>query len=75
MSTNLFDWIDRFRDLKVLVIGEAMLDRYLKGSSKRLSQEAPVLVVGVEEQEDIPGGAGNTAANIHSLGASPIFFR
>lgn len=73
MSNNLFSLMDRFAQLKVLVIGEAMLDRYLKGSTNRLSQEAPVLVVGVEEREDIPGGAGNTAVNIRCLGAQPFY--
>lgn len=73
MSSNLLNWIDTFLSLNILVIGEAMLDRYLKGSSQRLSQEAPVLVVGIEDQEDLPGGACNTAANIHSLGANACF--
>lgn len=73
MSSNLFVLMDSFKDLKVLVIGEAMLDRYLKGSSTRLSQEAPVQVVSIGEKEDLPGGAANTAANLRSLGAQPIF--
>jgi D-beta-D-heptose 7-phosphate kinase / D-beta-D-heptose 1-phosphate adenosyltransferase len=73
MSGNLLAFFDSFSKLKVLVIGEAMLDRYLKGSSTRLSQEAPVQVVSIDEKEDIPGGAANTAANIRSLGAEPIF--
>lgn len=73
MSSNLFYILDSFAKLKILVIGEAMLDRYLKGSSSRLSQEAPVLVVGVQEREDIPGGAANTAVNLKSLGAEPLF--
>ncbi len=73
MSNNMFSLLDTFSKLRVLVIGEAMLDRYLKGSTNRLSQEAPVLVVGVEEREDIPGGAANTAVNIRSLGAEPFF--
>jgi D-beta-D-heptose 7-phosphate kinase/D-beta-D-heptose 1-phosphate adenosyltransferase len=73
MSNNLFALMDTFSHLKVLVIGEAMLDRYLKGTTNRLSQEAPVQVVSVEEKEDIPGGAANTAVNIRSLGAEPVF--
>ncbi len=73
MSNNLFSLMDTFSKLRVLVIGEAMLDRYLKGSTTRLSQEAPVQIVSVEEKEDIPGGAANTAANIRSLGAEPLF--
>jgi D-beta-D-heptose 7-phosphate kinase/D-beta-D-heptose 1-phosphate adenosyltransferase len=73
MSNNLFDLMNRFTRLKILVIGEAMLDRYLKGTTTRLSQEAPVQVVSVSEKEDIPGGAANTAANVRSLGAEPVF--
>lgn len=72
MSNNLFNLISVFSRLKILVIGEAMLDRYLKGTTTRLSQEAPVQVVSLDEKEDIPGGAANTAANIRSLGAEPI---
>src|SRR5512146_1822326 len=73
MSNNRFAILDIFYRLKILVIGEAMLDRYLKGTANRLSQEAPVQVVNVEEKEDIPGGAANTAANIRALGAEPVF--
>lgn len=72
MSNNIFAIMEAFPKLKILVIGEVMLDRYLKGSTNRLSQEAPVQVVSVEETEDIPGGAANTAANIRSLGAEPM---
>ena len=73
MSNNLFTLMNRFSKQKILVIGEAMLDRYLKGKTNRLSQEAPVQVVSIEEKENIPGGAANTAANIRSLGAEPVF--
>ena len=72
MSKNIFSTMEDFSKLKILVIGEVMLDRYLKGTANRLSQEAPVQVVSVEETEDIPGGAANTAANIRSLGAQPV---
>jgi D-beta-D-heptose 7-phosphate kinase/D-beta-D-heptose 1-phosphate adenosyltransferase len=63
------DLIARFSGLRVLVVGEAMLDSYLRGSARRLSQEAPVPVVSVAEREDAPGGAANTAANLRALGA------
>jgi D-beta-D-heptose 7-phosphate kinase / D-beta-D-heptose 1-phosphate adenosyltransferase len=72
MNGNLVSFLDSFAHLKILVIGEAMLDRYLMGNSTRLSQEAPVQVVNIEEKENIPGGAANTAANIRSLGAEPV---
>lgn len=50
------------------VIGDVMLDRYVYGKIKRISEEAPVPIVEIEGQKDIPGGAGNVAANIISLG-------
>ena len=63
--------IDRFAGLRVLVIGEAMLDSYLEGGVARLCQEAPVPVVSVRERRNVPGGAANTAANVARLGAEP----
>jgi len=53
----------------VLVVGDLMLDRYWSGPAHRLSQEAPVPVVHVEQIEEYPGGAANVALNIASLGA------
>jgi D-beta-D-heptose 7-phosphate kinase / D-beta-D-heptose 1-phosphate adenosyltransferase len=53
---------------EVLVIGDAMLDTTLVGSSNRLCQEAPVPIVDVDERETAAGGAGNVAANVAALG-------
>ena len=61
--------LPRFDKAKVLVIGDVMLDRYWHGSTSRISPEAPVPVVKVGQIEDRPGGAGNVALNIASLGA------
>ena len=47
-----------------------MLDRYLFGSTGRISPEAPVPVVHVQESDDRPGGAANVAVNLASLGVS-----
>lgn len=58
-----------FQNGQVLVIGDVMLDRYWHGPTSRVSPEAPVPVVKVENQEDRVGGAGNVALNIASLGA------
>ncbi|HEU4323520.1 MAG TPA: D-glycero-beta-D-manno-heptose 1-phosphate adenylyltransferase [Roseiflexaceae bacterium] len=69
MHSSIPDLIERFGRLRVLVVGEAMLDSYLHGSAGRLSQEAPVPVVSVAERQDAPGGAANTAANLRALGA------
>lgn len=56
--------------LRVLVIGDLMLDRYHFGRVTRISPEAPVPVVDVERTENRPGGAANVALNIRSLGAA-----
>lgn len=66
---NSTDLINRFAGLNVLVVGEAMLDSYLQGFTDRLCPEAPVPVVTLANRQDIPGGAANTAVNVHSLGA------
>lgn len=58
-----------FESAHILVIGDVMLDRYWYGSTARISPEAPVPVVHVEEQEERPGGAGNVALNISALGS------
>jgi len=58
-----------FRQLRVLVIGDAMLDTYLEGKATRLCSEGPVPVVRKTAEQRIPGGAANTAANLHALEA------
>lgn len=68
MSITPSSWIDAWRDRSVLVVGEAMLDSYLEGSSTRLCQEAPVPVVAVSQRTNVPGGAANAAVNVTSLG-------
>ncbi len=59
----------RFDQAAVLVVGDVMLDRYWHGGTSRISPEAPVPVVKVEQIEDRPGGAANVALNIAALGA------
>lgn len=55
---------------KVLVVGDLMLDRYWQGPAARISPEAPVPVVRVDEAEERPGGAANVALNMTSLGVT-----
>ena len=59
----------RFDKAQVLVVGDLMLDRYWHGPTSRISPEAPVPVVKVEQNEDRPGGAANVALNISARGA------
>lgn len=62
--------LPRFDSASVLVIGDVMLDRYWHGTTERVSAEAPVPIVDVDESEDRPGAAANVALNVMSLGAS-----
>jgi len=55
---------------KVLVAGDVMLDRYWHGLASRISPEAPVPVVHIQDSTHLPGGAANVAVNIAALGAS-----
>ena len=57
-----------FGGLRVLVIGDLILDHFVRGAAVRISPEAPVPVVNVREEEYLPGGAANVLANIVSLG-------
>ncbi len=72
-NTDLLNIIDGFTNRKMLVLGEAMLDSYLQGTSERLCQEAPVPVVDIQQTVHVPGGAANTAVNLSSLGAQVLF--
>lgn len=61
--------LPRFRKVRIAVLGDLMLDRYLWGTAHRLSPEAAVPIVDFESQKDFLGGAANVAANIAALGA------
>jgi len=67
---NLF--FDCFKEKKILVIGDLMLDRYVEGTVNRISPEAPVPVVEVKTEFTRLGGAANVAYNLYSLEAIPI---
>ncbi|MCL4244546.1 MAG: bifunctional hydroxymethylpyrimidine kinase/phosphomethylpyrimidine kinase, partial [Candidatus Dadabacteria bacterium] len=54
---------------RILVAGDLMLDRYVRGTAERISPEAPVPVLKVREETSSPGGAGNVALNLLGLGA------
>jgi len=69
---RLLNLFKNFENVKVAVIGDLMLDRYIWGSVNRISPEAPVPVIEVEGEDSKLGGAGNVANNIKSLGAFPL---
>ena len=58
-----------FPNRRILVVGDLMLDQYIRGTVGRISPEAPVPVVRVDQESFVPGGAGNVAANLAALGA------
>jgi len=62
---------DHFSKLKVLIVGDVMIDSYLWGKVERISPEAPVPIVSVKKRENRLGGAANVALNISALGATP----
>ena len=59
--------LERFKEVRILVIGDFILDQFVWGSVKRISPEAPVPVVKVERESFMPGGSLNVANNIRSL--------
>ncbi|MBI5246152.1 MAG: D-glycero-beta-D-manno-heptose-7-phosphate kinase [Elusimicrobia bacterium] len=67
---ELLRTIARFPGRRVLVVGDLMLDQYVRGSVGRISPEAPVPVVRVTGESHVPGGAGNVVNNLASLGAA-----
>jgi D-glycero-beta-D-manno-heptose-7-phosphate kinase len=69
---ELLRTIARFPGRRVLVVGDLMLDRYIRGGCSRISPEAPVPVVRVSAENHIPGGAGNVVSNLAALGAEVL---
>lgn len=61
---------EAFNQLKVLIIGDSMIDTYVYGDVRRISPEAPVPVVDVTSKDVRPGGAANVALNVQKLGAT-----
>ncbi|MCR5014524.1 MAG: hypothetical protein K6A28_07105 [Bacteroidales bacterium] len=64
--------MERFEGIKALVIGDVMIDTYTTGVVERMSPEAPVPILNVQERFDRLGGAANVALNMKALGAEPI---
>lgn len=65
-------FLESFSDINVLIVGDVMLDRYWWGGVTRISPEAPVPVVNLENTSLVAGGAANVAVNVAGLGANPI---
>ena len=61
--------LESLAGLRILVVGDLMLDQYTWGDASRISPEAPVPVVDVSKETQVAGGAANVALNLRSLGA------
>ena len=69
---NIQGIFEAFGKLKILVIGDVMIDAYLWGKVDRISPEAPVPVVSIQKRESRLGGAANVAINLQAMGATPL---
>jgi rfaE bifunctional protein kinase chain/domain len=69
---NIQTTLNSFSSLRVLIVGDVMLDSYIWGAVERISPEAPVPIVTVKKKDFRLGGAANVALNILALGAKPI---
>jgi rfaE bifunctional protein kinase chain/domain len=69
---RLLSLVSSFAGRRLLVAGDYVLDRFVFGHPKRISREAPVLILRFWKEESLPGAAGNTAANVRSLGGIPV---
>ena len=61
--------IQRFAERRIVIVGDAIADKFLHGSISRVSREAPVFILRHEQTQTLPGGAANCAMNLVSLGA------
>src|SRR5262249_61010638 len=69
---RLLTLVSSFAGRRLVVAGDYVLDRFIYGHPKRVSREAPVLILRFWKEENLPGGAGNTAANVRSLGGVAV---
>ena len=69
---RLLDLLPRLEGRRLVVAGDYVLDRFVYGHPKRVSREAPGRILRYGKEESLPGGAGNTAANVRSLGGVPL---
>lgn len=66
------EFLEKFSKVKVLIVGDVMLDRFWWGNVSRISPEAPVPIVNLENTSLVAGGAANVAANVAGLGAEAL---
>ena len=73
MSYQFIRFIEKFSSVRLLVIGDIMLDRFLSGTVERISPEAPVPIFKQRSEKLMLGGAGNVVANLTALNAQTYF--
>ena len=69
MNQTLIETLRRFADQRIVILGDAIADRFLHGAISRVSREAPVFILRHQQTETLPGGAANCAMNLVALGA------
>jgi D-glycero-beta-D-manno-heptose-7-phosphate kinase len=69
LQKRLINTVRRFGDQKIVILGDAIADKFVHGSISRVSREAPVFILRHEQTETLPGGAANCAMNLVALGA------
>lgn len=69
----LSTYINNFKHIKALVIGDVMLDKFMYGKVERISPEAPVPIFKFSHEKEMLGGAGNVVANLVALGCKTTF--
>lgn len=69
---RLLECVDRMAGQRVLVLADLVLDRFLTGTPKRISREAPVLILRYQGEQAVPGGGANAVANVRALGGEPL---
>ena len=71
-ENRIKELLAKFKNKRIAVVGDVMIDKYLWGSVGRISPEAPVPIVEVDRETERLGGAANVANNVKSLGGSPL---
>ncbi|MCB1056797.1 MAG: hypothetical protein KDD11_14945 [Acidobacteria bacterium] len=70
--SRLLEIVDAMAGQPVVLLADLVADRFITGVPKRISREAPVLILSLESETLIPGGGANAVANVHALGGRPL---
>src|SRR6059036_4138006 len=64
--------VERFKNKRIVVVGDLVADVFVYGEISRISREAPVLILNHRETQVVPGGGANAIHNLWALGAKPV---